>query len=186
MFHRREVLVLGVAPLSSSFPLDTRAGDLYDDYINSTSKQPFVSFLGREGSPSSVGHAFVGVGVTLDATLYVYERFFGLYPASSGVLVAVKSLFTRTSGRLDVTWADVKWDTEFRRPIDDDQKAVVLSRFEKWTSVAPEYSLLANDGKNCNALVGDVAASVSLSVPSGAGTTRPWKYIEALKSANSR
>ena len=165
-------------------PMLVRADDLYDDYINSTSKQPFVAFLGRKGSSDSVGHAFVGVGVQIDAGLRVYERLFGLYSLNDTTLGVIKSIFTPVSGRLDYTWKDVSWDTELRRSIDDDQKKAVLAKFDEWSSAAPQYSLLANGAKNCSALAGAVAGSVGMSVPAGAGSTRPWKYIEALKAAN--
>lgn len=177
--HRRQFLAIPGVLLFRS----TARADLYDDYINSMSRQPFVAFLGREATPSTIGHAFVALGMSLDAGLIVYERFYGLYP-KDGVLAAVKSVFSPTSGKLDVTWADVSWDTEFRRDIDDDKKAIALTQFQKWGSDAPQYSLLGNSGLNCNGLVGDVATSLGLKVPNGAGTTRPWKFINALKAAN--
>lgn len=43
---------------------------------------------------------------------------------------------------------------------------------------------VANDALNCNALVAAVAQSAGLKVPSGPGSTRPWKFIEALKKLN--
>lgn len=157
--------------------------DLYDDYINSTSNRPFVSFQGRKGSVSTVGHAFVGVGVQLNATLRIYERFFGLYP-DGDTLEALKSVFSPTSGRLDQTWSDITWDTELVKWVDDTQRKQVLTTFDDWSSSAPEYSLLGNGGLNCNGLLAEVATSVGLLVPDGAGTTRPWKFIEAIKSLN--
>lgn len=181
--HRRTFLALAAVPLWGGFQQSAFAADLYDLYLNSTSKEPFVAFLGREGSTSTVGHAFVGVGVRLDATLIVYERFYGLYP-KDGALAAVKSVFTPVSGKLDATWGDVYWDTELNQPIDASQKLKVLAQFDKWSSAAPQYSLVGNGGINCNGLVGDVARSVGMKVPDGSGTTRPWKFIKALKSAN--
>ncbi len=184
MFNRRRILLaLGATPFCAGHSLSSRADDLYDDYINSTSKLPFVTFLGRQATLSTVGHAFVGVGVQLDATLLVYERFFGLYP-KDGSLAAVKSVFGPTSGKLDATWADVSWDTEFRRYMDDSQKALVLAQFLKWSSDSPDYSLVGNGGINCNGFVADVARSIGMKVPDDAGTTRPWKFIVALKSIN--
>ena len=181
--HRRSFLVLSTFPWLGSVPRLVRAEDLYDDYINSTSKQPFVGFLARQGSGDSVGHAFVGVGVRLDATLLVYERLFGLYP-KNGALAGIKSVFGPVSGKLDATWDDVSWDTELVRVIDAGQKEKVLAQFDKWSSAAPQYSLVANGGMNCNSLVGDVARSLGMKVPNGSGATRPWKFIDALKSAN--
>lgn len=157
--------------------------DLYDDYINSVSKKPFVAFLGRKATTSTIGHAFVGAGIELEAGLLLYERFFGLYP-KDGSLAAVKSVFTKQSGKLDRSWDDLAWDTELRRFIDVNQKTAVLALFTKWSADAPSYSLTANDGMNCNSLVGEVAKGVMLRVPSGAGVTRPWKYIDALKALN--
>lgn len=177
---RRRKVCLGLLAL----PLVARADDLYDDYINSTSKQPFVSFLARKASSDSVGHAFVGVGVDLEAGLRLYLRLFGLYPKDDSTLGVIKSIFTPTSGKLDYTWKDVSWTTEFRKSIDDTQQAAVLAKFDEWSSTAPQYSLLANNACNCSALAGQVAALVGLTAPSGAGSTRPWKYIEALKAAN--
>lgn len=167
---------------SVAYPSLARA-DLYDDYINSTSKYPFVSFLGRKGSSDSIGHAFVGAGIQIDSGLRVYERFFGLYP-KDGSLAAIKSIFSKVSGQLDQTWADLTWDTEMQVPILDIQKTLVMAKFEEWTDSAPKYSLIANGGMNCSGLVAQVAGLVGQIVPAGTGTTRPWKYIEALKNAN--
>jgi hypothetical protein len=157
--------------------------DLYDDYMNSTSKQSFISFQGRKASIDSVGHAFVGVGIQLDASLRYYERLFGLYP-SGGVLVALKSAIRRTSGRLDLTWKDLAWDTEIIKQVDEETHNRVLATFDKWTDSAPQYSLLGNGALNCNGLLAEVAKDVGLIVPGGAGTTRPWKFIEAIKKEN--
>lgn len=179
---RRQLLMAGV-PLLWAVHRSVHAADLYQDYLNSTSRQPFVSFLGRQGSVSTVGHAFVGVGVRLDATLIVYERLFGLYP-KDGALAGLKSVFSPTSGKLDRDWADMAWDTELTRSIDATEKAKILAQFDKWKSSAPKYSLVGNGGANCNSLTGEVARSLGMKVPDSAGTTRPWKFIEALKAAN--
>ena len=61
-----EVLVPGVA-----------RADLYDDYINSVSKKPYVQFVGRKGTTSSLGHSFIGAGLELEAGLLLLERVFG-------------------------------------------------------------------------------------------------------------
>ena len=37
--------------------------DLYDDFQNSVSKQPFIEYLAREETP---GHAFFAIGYILD------------------------------------------------------------------------------------------------------------------------
>lgn len=157
--------------------------DFYDDYINSNSKQPFVSFLARKGSLSSVGHAFVGVGVQVDASLRYYERLFGLYPQGNA-LAALKSALSPTSGQLDLTWKDLAWDAEIFKPVDDETRQAVLATFNAWSSAAPQYSLLGNGALNCNGLLAQVANDVGLTVPEGADTTRPWKFIEAIRKAN--
>lgn len=184
MLGRRQILLaLGSAPFWLGRSLQSHASDLYDDYINSTSKEPFVAFLARQATLGTVGHAFVGVGVQLDSSLLVYERFFGLYP-KDGSLAAVKSIFSPVSGKLDANWDDLSWDTELRRTINDSQKTQVLLQFQRWSSAAPEYSLAGNGGINCNGLIADVARALDMKVPGGAGTTRPWKFIEGLRSAN--
>jgi len=157
--------------------------DLYDDYINSTSKHYFVAFLGRQGTTATIGHSFVGVGIQIDATLRIYERLFGLYPMD-GALAAVKSVFTKTAGKIDRTWDDITWDTELFMPIDETKRKLVLAKFQEWSGNAPKYALLGNGAINCSGLVAEVAKLTGLKVPDGAGTTRPWKYIEALKKAN--
>jgi len=178
LYSRRKILVIGLL----SFPSVVLA-DLYDDYINSVSKKPFVSFLARKGSTSSLGHAFVGVGVELDAGLLLFEKFFGLYP-KDGALAGVKSSFGPQSGKIDRTWDDIAWDTELRRFIDEERKASVLQKFQEWNASPPQYSLIGNGGINCNGLVSAVAEAIELTVPSGAATTRPWKFIESLKEHN--
>ncbi|MNR31815.1 hypothetical protein D3C85_1493510 [compost metagenome] len=130
--------------------------DLYNDYVNSTFRQPFVSFLGRKASTQSVGHAFVGVGVQWDANLRYYERLFGLYP-DGGAFVALKSVITPTIGPLDLTWNDLGWDTEIIKSVDDDTHAKLLATLDKWKNSAPQYSLLGNDALNCNGLMAEVA-----------------------------
>lgn len=157
--------------------------DLYDDYINSVSKKPFIAFLARSGSTSTIGHAFVGVGIELEAGLLVYERFFGLYPRD-GALAGLKSVFSQQSGKLDRTWEDTVWDVELRRFVDANQKAEVMARFAEWSGSAPKYSLTENGGMNCNGLVGAIAKIAGLKVPGNAGSTRPWKYIAQLKALN--
>lgn len=177
MLSRRHIAVF----LGSSALL-ARA-DLFDDYINSTSKKPFVSFLGRKGNADSIGHAFVGVGVQIDSGLRVYERLFGLYP-KDGALAAIKSMLSKQAGQINYQWKDVGWDSEVIKWIDDSQKKAVLAQFATWSNAAPQYSLTENGGINCSGLVADVAKSAGLTVPSGAGSTRPWKYIESLKVVN--
>ena len=78
-FSRRQFLRgLIVVPLFGLWS-GTATADLYDDYTNSVSRQPFVAFLARpsEGDVDKPGHAFVGIGVELDNGLTVYERLLG-------------------------------------------------------------------------------------------------------------
>ncbi|BBB64247.1 hypothetical protein UNDKW_5974 (plasmid) [Undibacterium sp. KW1] len=149
--------------------------------MNSTSKFPFVSFQGRKAAIDSVGHAFVGVGVQIEEGLRVYLHLFGLYP-DGGTLTAVKSVFTSVSGKLDEKWTDLVWDTDLIVTVDEDQFKLVLKEFDIWSESGPDYSLLNNDGINCSALAAAVAGSINMKVPDGAGSTRPWKFIEALKA----
>lgn len=179
-FSRRSLLVSGVtAPWAFS-----AHADLYDEYINSRSKQPFVAFLAREISANSPGHAFVGIGVRLNANLQVYERFYGYYPDSNGKLAAVKMVLSKVSGRLDYRWADSSWTTEYLVNIDDDKRNAVLALTDEWKSSDPKYNLLASGGKNCSVFVGDVAKTIGLKVPGGAGTQFPPAYVAKLKKAN--
>lgn len=183
IFRRRTVLALAAAPLSIQF-FTSCSSDLYNIYHQNTLRRPFIAFFGRQGPPNALGHAFIGTGVSLDGELDVYERFFGVFSKHDGVSTAVKSRFTRTSGQINAPWKNAKWDTEIRRPINEAQRVVVLSRFDKWEMATPQYSLLANEGRNFNLLVDDIAASAGLILPVGADTTRPEKYIDALKAKN--
>jgi hypothetical protein len=155
--------------------------DLYDDYLNSTSKQPFVAFLARSGTP---GHAFVGVGVKLNAGLLVYERFFGYYPGASGAAEQAKLVLGRTTGALEHKWADTSWDVSFTFNIDDNQRKKALAVADKWKQSDPQYNLFAQGGKNCNSFAAEVATAVGLKAPPGPGTTLPPAYIQKLKDAN--
>lgn len=159
----------------------TVRADLYDEYLNSTAKKPFVSFLSRKGVP---GHAFVGLGAELESSLIVYERMFGLYPNAKNKLASLKIVLGQTDGKLDYRWEDVSWEVEFKNYVTAEQMSVVLKHFEAWSQSAPAYSLLGNDGKNCSMLAADVAHAIGLKVPTGADTTLPWNYIEALRKAN--
>lgn len=168
---------LGLLALAAS----NAHADLYDDYMNSTSKEPFVAFLARKGAP---GHAFVALGVRLNAGLKVYERFFGLYPDDTGKLASLKLVFGRTTGRLDYRWADTRWDVAFERSVSPEQMAQVKAQFARWSENTPTYALLGNGGKNCSMLVGDVARSIGMKVPDGAASSLPWDFVESLRNAN--
>ena len=52
--------------------IGTARADLYDDYINSSSKVPFVAFLARSPSVDGPGHAYVGLGVEVDNGNVIY------------------------------------------------------------------------------------------------------------------
>ena len=155
--------------------------DLYDDYINSTSKQPFVAFLARRGVP---GHAFVGIGVTLEAGLTVYERFLGFYPLLDGTPADAKLVFGQTSGALDFKWHDLAWDEKYVVTVDDSKKAAALAVADTWRQSGSQYNMFAAGGKNCSSFVGEVATSIGLKAPGGAGSMFPADYIRALREAN--
>lgn len=158
------------------------SADLYDDYINSTSKEPFVAFLARGGVP---GHAFVAIGVRLNAGLEVYERFFGYYPAGDGKLSQAKLVFGKESGKLDYRWADLSWDETYRVSIDDTKRAAALAVIERWRSKDPKYNLFALGGKNCSVFASEVAVAIGLKAASGPGAMLPVDYIRALRRINT-
>ena len=181
-FHRRE-LMIGV--LASSFPIAARA-DLYDDYINSVSRQPFISFFARtsDGSLGKPGHSFCAVGTELDNGERVYEQLFGYYPKSETLFEEVKAVFTRVSGDLTAKFKDTGWQVEYRVPINEAQHTAVLKVYEKWKSSDPGYNLFANGGKNCSSFAAEVAQSVGLKVPSGVGSTFPIDFMTKLRDLN--
>ena len=156
-------------------------GDLYDDYINSTAKKPFVAFLARNGVP---GHAFVGIGVQIDSGQLVYEALYGYYPGDSGMLASVKLLFSKVSGAIDYKWQDISWDVTYKVTVDDSQKAAALNVAKQWQSTDPKYNLINSGGKNCSAYVAEVAKAIGLSAPNGAGNMLPINYIRALRDFN--
>ena len=155
--------------------------DLYDDYINSTSKQPFVIFIARKGAP---GHAFVGIGVQLNAGLIVYERFFGYYPTGGDKFAEAKLVFGKTSGALDYKWKDTQWDVTYRKDVDETRKQAAVAVFDKWKSNDPKYNLFSLGGKNCSSFAAEVAKALALNTPAGAGAMLPFDYIEKLRKAN--
>jgi hypothetical protein len=172
--------------LSVGLSLGVARADLYDDYVNSVSKKPFVSFLARDPAPpgSWTGHAYVALGVELDNGLRVYRRVFGFYPVGDDAATMVKAVYDKVDGALDYKLADIAWTVEFRVSIDEKQQAAALSVFDSWSQDIPKYNLLANGGKNCSSLAGEVATAIGLKAPPGAGSSLPASYIRALKSAN--
>ena len=176
---RRAVLTIG---LLLGLCSGARA-DLYDDYVNSASKKPFVAFLARK-SPHSAGkpgHSFVGIGVEVDNGELIYLRLYGYYPNSSDVLTEVKALFSKVSGDIHEDIQDVSWTVQYRVDVDDAVLAKAQAVFDSWKSADPKYNLLALGGKNCSSLVAETAAAIGLKVPSGAGSTFPVNYVQALK-----
>ena len=159
----------------------TSRADLYDDYINSRSKHPFVVFLARGGFP---GHAFVGTGVDLEAGLRVYERFYGYYPITGDKVAAIKLALGKTSGAIEYKWKDTSWDVNYLVPIDDAKKAAILAVLDRWKSDDPKYTLVASGGKNCSSLAGEMAEAAGLKTVGGAGTMLPVEYVRKLKAAN--
>lgn len=175
---RRKMILGTVVFLLPKFAV----GDLYDDYINSTSKKPFVAFHARKGVP---GHAFVGIGVQIDSGQLVYEALYGYYPDESGMLASVKLLFSKVSGAIDYKWQDISWDVTYKVTVDDSQKAAALNVAKQWQSTDPKYNLINSGGKNCSTFAAEVASSIGLLVPSGAGSMLPAQYITLLRKNNS-
>ena len=161
--------------------LPSARADLYDDYINSTSKIPFVAFLARGGFP---GHAFVGIGVSLNAGLIVYERLFGYYPVGGDKVAEAKLVFGKTSGTLDYKWKDTDWSQNYRVSVDKAKHDAAIAVADQWLKNDPKYNLFAAGGKNCSSFAGEVARAVGLKVPEGAGTMLPIDYISRLRKAN--
>ena len=121
--------------------------------------------------------------VDISSDLSITLRLFGLYP-EGGSVYAAKSIFSKTSGAITSKFDDLKWDTQYSLEVNEAKLKAALAQYEKWSADAPVYSLLANDGKNCNAFVADVAKSLGLKTPVGAGSTLPPNFIRALKLAN--
>ncbi len=152
---------------------------LYDDYINSVSKKHFVDFLARKGAP---GHAFINVRVSLRADLEIVLATFGLYPDAGKKLAAVKSIFTPVSGQITFGFDDLAWDTKYTVKLSDEQIKTVLQKLTDWKLDVPKYSLFANNGLNCSALIGEIAKLLALKVPTTAGTSLPWSFIKELQT----
>jgi hypothetical protein len=178
MIRRRQFIV--VMPFLVAAPCVARA-DLYEDYINSTSKLPFVAFLARGGFP---GHAFVGIGTQLEAGLIIYERFFGYYPTGEDKVAEAKLVFGKATGALDHKWKDTAWDVNYRIRVDDTKKKAALDVADKWKSNDPKYNLFGLGGKNCGSFAAEVAAAAGLKAPAGAGLMLPVDYIKRLRAAN--
>ncbi len=171
-------MFIGVAISAASSPA---WADLYDDYINSVSKQPFVSFFAR--NDTITGHAFIAVGTELDNGETVYEGIFGYYPANG----AEKIMKFRGSGAGMITFKENDYPStiRFRKNVDDDGKTGVLAVLDKWKSDDPGYNLLALGRKNCNSLAREVAQTLGLKLPAeDPGTTFPANYITDLRNLN--
>lgn len=160
--------------------------DLYDDYINSTSKLPFITFLARDsdGFTKLPGHAFVGLGVDVEAGLRVYEKLLGYYPKNETFLEEIKASYSRVSGRLDAKFEDVLWKVEYRVRLTEAQRMAVQQVIDRWMANDPKYSLTAFGGKNCNVLAAEIARAISLKIPANPGTTLPVLYIAKMKQMN--
>ncbi len=160
--------------------------DLYDEYINSRSRQRFVAFLARtsDGRMGKPGHSYVGIGVELDNGLRVYERLFGYYPRSETTFEEVKSTFTRVSGDLRSQIRDVAWQVEYRVPVDDAKYRAALGVVQRWSANDPGYNLFANGGRNCSSFASEVAQAIGLRVPSGAGSKFPIDVMTEFRNLN--
>lgn len=161
----------------------TRAAraDLYDDYINSVSRQPFVSFFARDDT--ATGHAFVAIGTELDNGLTVYEGIYGYYP-KNGTKQAMK-IYVSERGVVTFKENDYPSSIKFRKNVDNNAKKKALEVFSRWNQNDPKYNILAVGGKNCNSLVKEVATSIGLKIPTeNPGLVFPADYITKLKSEN--
>lgn len=179
MLTRRTFVQGSAVLLVSSF---SARADLYDDYINSVSKQPFVSFFARDDTLT--GHAFVSLGTELDNGLTVYEGIFGYYPAGSGKMDIIKT-FVGTKGIVTFKENDYPSKIRYRKDVDDATKEKAKVVLSVWTSDDPKYALFGNGGKNCNVLVKEIAEAMGLNTPSDSpSSTFPENYIRKLKEAN--
>jgi len=138
----RRIFILSSAVLLVS-PLSVRA-DLYDDYINSVSKQPFVSFFARDDTLT--GHAFVALGTELDNGLTVYEGIFGYYPANSGKMDVVKTL-VGTEGVVSFKENDYPSKIRYRKNVDEETKEKAKAVLSSWQSNDPGYALFGDGAK---------------------------------------
>lgn len=185
---KRREFVLSCIPLMVLSAITRPAfADLYDDYINSVFKKPFVSFLARE-SPGSIdkpGHAYIGVGVELDNGLLVYEKLLGYYPVDELTWGEIKASFSTASGELKSKIDDVAWDVEYRVDTDDTGHSKALAVADRWMASDPKYNLFANRGKNCSSFVSEIATALGLKLPNDdPGATWPVNYIQKLKAMN--
>lgn len=161
--------------------------DLYDDYINSVSKQPFVAFLARQspGAITKPGHSYVGIGVELDNGLTVYERLLGYFPKDESTFGQIKAVFSKVSGSLAAQMPDLVWTVEYRVKVNAIQRIAAIAVTEQWLSNDPKYNMFAQGGKNCSSFAAEVAASVGLKVPSGPGGKFPVTFMQELKQMNT-
>lgn len=145
-----------------------------------------ISFLARKPAGSSLaGHAFVALVVEKDATLYVYEKLFGLYPREAdGALETIKALLGGNPGVLVAGWNDLAWDVEYRVRVTQEQYDKLNELYEAWKEDTPKYSLINAGGINCTKFVSEVARILNLKIPGGTATTFPWRWIEELKKSN--
>ena len=182
MLSRRAFVAFGAA---IGFVSSARA-DLYDDYINSRSKRPFASFLARasDGSLGKPGHSYVAIGVELDNAFRVYERILGYYPKNSDTFELLKAAFSRVTGDIRMELADVAWQVEYRVPLNEEKHKAALRVADTWMKNDPKYNLFANGGKNCSAFAAEVAQSIGLKVPSGAGSKFPMAFMTELRDLN--
>ena len=179
MLIRRLVLALAV---TLSAVASVAYADLYDDYINSRSRQSFVSFFARSDTVS--GHAFVAVGTELDNGLTVYEGIYGYYPESGDK----KFSKFRGSDRGMITFKENDYPSSirYRNNVYDTKNKAVLEVFKKLKSDDPRYNLLTIYGKSCNNLAKEIAGKLGLRIPTGeSGFIFPTNYITNLRDLNN-
>jgi hypothetical protein len=155
--------------------------DLYDDYLNSVSKVPFVAFLVRGGFP---GHAIVAIGVELDNGLLFYESILGYYPKDQSIMGDIKATLSAVPGVLEFQFKDLSWEINYRIVVTETQKQAALAVAKTWLASDPKYNLLALGGKNCSVFAGEVAKAIGLKVPSGPGRKLPIDFVRELSALN--
>jgi len=179
----RRGLILSLASVPFLATTERASADLYDDYINSSSRKLFVSFFARSLAIDSPGHSFVAIGVELDNGLTVYERFMGLYPAG-GILKSFKSAITPVDGAIAQKFADLDWSVEYQVDVTVTQHRAATEVTDRWLADTTRYSLLAQGGSNCNLFAAEVAQAIGLSTPKAADKTLPQIFIKRIAELN--
>lgn len=162
--------------------------DLYDDYINSSSRRPFISFLARRSGEDAdrgfPGHSYIAEGFEIDNGLKIYTRILGYYMQDESVKSLFKGVLSKTSGKLDQKLEDILWDVNFTVLVDEAQTKKAGAVIDKWMKEDPSYNLFASGGKNCSSFASEVAVAIGLKVPSNPGSKLPIKFMRELRDLN--